>query len=52
MLARGGLEVHIPAAAAVAVRASGYPQADDVASTLVDPEDPDEVSAYFESLVS
>ncbi len=37
-------------AAAVAIRASGYPQADDVASTLVDPEDPDEVSAYFESL--
>lgn len=39
-------------AAAVVVRASGYPQADDVASTLVNPEDPDEVSAYFESLAS
>ena len=39
-------------AAAVAVRASGYPQADDVASTLVDPEDPVEVSAYFESLAT
>ncbi|HEX4929801.1 MAG TPA: metallophosphoesterase family protein [Gaiellaceae bacterium] len=39
-------------AAAVAVRASGYPAADDVASTLVDPEDPDEVSVYFESLAS
>ena len=39
-------------AAAVAVRASGYPQADDVASTLVDPEDPVQVSAYFESLAT
>lgn len=39
-------------AAAVAIRASGYPQADDVAATLIDPEDPDEVSAYFESLAS
>lgn len=39
-------------AAAVAVRASGYPQADDVVATLLDPEDPVEVSAYFESLAS
>ncbi|HUQ23312.1 MAG TPA: metallophosphoesterase family protein [Gaiellaceae bacterium] len=39
-------------AAAVAIRASGYPEAHDVASTLVDPEDPDEVSAYFESLAA
>ena len=39
-------------AAAVAIRASGYPQADEVASTLIDPEDPDEVSAYFESLAA
>jgi putative phosphoesterase len=39
-------------AAAAAVRASGYPQSDEVASTLVDPEDPVEVSAYFESLAT
>jgi len=44
--------VYAVEAAAVAVRASGYPQADDVASTLLDPEDPDEVSLYFESLAS
>jgi putative phosphoesterase len=37
-------------AAAVAIRASGYPDAEGHAATLVDPEDPDEVSAYFESI--
>jgi hypothetical protein len=36
----------------VAIRASGYPQADEAAATLVDPEDPDEVSIYFESLAT
>jgi len=37
-------------AAVAAIRASGYPDADDLCSTLLAPEDPDEVSAYFESL--
>ena len=37
-------------AAVAAIRASGYEHADDVCSTLLDPEDPDEVSRYFESL--
>lgn len=39
-------------AAAIAIRASGYPEADGLASTLLQPESPDEVSAYFESLAS
>jgi putative phosphoesterase len=39
-------------AAAAAIRTSGDPGADDHASTLLDPEDPDEVSAYFESLAA
>ena len=30
----------------------GYPEAEDLCSTLLDPKDPDEVSAYFESLAS
>lgn len=37
-------------AAAVLIRASGYPYAESHASTLVDPKHPDEVSAYFESI--
>lgn len=36
--------------AAAAIRASGYPDADDHASQLLDPPTADEVSAYFESL--
>ena len=39
-------------AAVAAIRASGYPEADDLCSTLLDPKDPDEVSAYFESIAS
>ena len=39
-------------AAIVAIRATEYPGADDLCSTLLDPEDPDEVSAYFESLAA
>ena len=32
------------------IRASGYPAADDLAATLLEPPDPDLVSAHFESL--
>ncbi|MCP9487894.1 MAG: metallophosphatase family protein [Gaiellaceae bacterium MAG52_C11] len=39
-------------AAVAAIRATGYPGTDDLCSTLLDPESPDEASAYFESLVS
>ena len=39
-------------AAAAAIRTSGYPGADQIAGWLLDPEDPDEVSAYFESVAS
>ncbi len=39
-------------AAVIAIRATGFPDAGDLVSTLVDPEDPDEVSAYFESLAA
>jgi putative phosphoesterase len=39
-------------AAAAAIRASGYPGADEIAGWLLEPEDPDEVSAYFESIAS
>jgi len=39
-------------AAVVAIRATSYPDADELCSTLIDPEDPVEVSAYFESLAS
>jgi putative phosphoesterase len=36
--------------AAAAIRASGYPDAEDQAAQLLDPPSADEVSAYFESL--
>ena len=39
-------------AAVAAIRASGYADAEALCSTLVDPEDPDEVSAYFESVAA
>jgi putative phosphoesterase len=39
-------------AAAVAIRASGYPEAENLCKSLLEPEDPDEVSAYFESVAS
>jgi putative phosphoesterase len=39
-------------AAAVAIRASGYPGADQIAGWLLEPEDPDQVSAYFESVAT
>ena len=39
-------------AAVIAIRATGYPEADNLCKTLLEPEDPDEVSAYFESIAS
>ena len=39
-------------AAAAVIRTSGYPGADQIAGWLLDPEDPDEVSAYFESVAT
>jgi len=39
-------------AATVAIRASGYPEAETLCKMLLEPEDPDEVSAYFESIAS
>ena len=39
-------------AAVVAIRASGYPEAESLCKTLLEPEDPDEVSAYFEGIAS
>jgi putative phosphoesterase len=39
-------------AAVAAIRASGYPGADQMAGWLLQPEDPDEVSAYFESVAT
>ena len=39
-------------AAAAAIRASTYAGADQIAGWLLDPEDPDEVSAYFESVAT
>lgn len=39
-------------AAAAAIRTSGYPGADQIAGWLLDPEDPDKVSAYFESVAT
>ena len=36
-------------AAAVAIRATAYPDADELATLLLEPADPDEVSTYFES---
>ena len=38
--------------AAALIRASGYPSADQVAGWLMEPEDPDAVSAYFESIAT
>jgi putative phosphoesterase len=35
-------------AAVAAIRQTGYPRADELAGWLLDPPDPDEVSAYFE----
>jgi putative phosphoesterase len=40
------------AAAAVLIRASGYPEAEAAAAAILAPPDPDEVSAYFESLAA
>ena len=37
-------------AAVTAIRASGYPDAEQLAGWLLEPPDPDEVSAYFESI--
>jgi putative phosphoesterase len=39
-------------AAVIAIRATGYPDADALCKTLLEPEDPDEVSAYFESIAA
>lgn len=39
-------------AACAAIRTSGYPHADDLCSLLLDPKDPDEVSAYFERVAA
>ena len=39
-------------AAAAAIRTSGYPGAEQIAGWLLEPEDPDEVSAYFESVAT
>ena len=36
-------------AAVVAIRATDYPEADNLCSTLLEPPDPDEISAFFES---
>jgi predicted phosphodiesterase len=39
-------------AAAVAIRTSAYPGAEQIAGWLLEPEDPDEVSVYFESVAT
>ena len=39
-------------AAMATIRASGYPDDHDLVATLVEPKDPDEVSAYFESIAT
>ena len=39
-------------AGVAAIRTSGYPGAEQLAGWLLDPEDPDEVSAYFESVAT
>lgn len=39
-------------AAAAAIRASEYPQRDDFCELLLEPKDPDEVSAFFESVAA
>jgi putative phosphoesterase len=37
-------------AAAISIRGTGYPEAEQLATWLLDPVDPDEASAYFESI--
>ena len=39
-------------AAAAAIRTTTYPNAEQMAGWLLEPEDPDEVSAYFESVAT
>jgi putative phosphoesterase len=39
-------------AAVAAIRGSGYPQVDEFCKLLLEPENPDEVSAYFESVAT
>ena len=39
-------------AAAASIRTTAYPGAEEMARWLLDPQDPDEVSAYFESIAS
>ena len=39
-------------AAAAAIRSTSYPSAEQMAGWLLEPEDPDEVSAYFESVAT
>lgn len=39
-------------AATAVIRASGFPDAEDMCSMLLDPKDPDEVSAHFESIAT
>jgi putative phosphoesterase len=39
-------------AAVAAIRGTAYPDADELCSTLLEPDDPDEVSAYFESIAT
>lgn len=39
-------------AAAAAIRTTSYPQVEEVCKLLLEPEDPDEVSAYFESIAA
>ena len=39
-------------AAAALIRTCGYPGADQIAGWLLEPQDPDEVSAYFESVAT
>lgn len=39
-------------AATAVITASGFPDAEDMCAMLLDPKDPDEVSAYFESIAT
>jgi hypothetical protein len=39
-------------AAAAAIRTTTYPNAEQMVGWLLEPEDPDEVSAYFESVAT
>ncbi|MBA2385043.1 MAG: metallophosphoesterase family protein, partial [Actinobacteria bacterium] len=39
-------------AAVAAIKGKGYPHEEDLVSWLLDPKDPDEVSAYFESIAA